>query len=160
MIALRRFRRTRSGLGMPLAIGLLAMLAVRPAWSDSADVTVVLDRAKLVKLPDRVTTLVIGNPLIVDAALQTGGAMVLTGKGYGSTNVMALDHAGNVLMNKIVQVESPEDTVVVYRGTTRQTYSCTSNCEPQITLGDDDATFKATLGQTVERNAQAQASAH
>ena len=38
------------------------------------------------KLPDKVATIVIGNPLIADAALQAGGMLVITGKGYGSTN--------------------------------------------------------------------------
>ena len=39
------------------------------------------------KLPDKVATIVIGNPLIADAALQAGGLLVITGKGYGTTNM-------------------------------------------------------------------------
>ena len=117
--------------------------------------TVVLDQAKLVKLPGRIATLVIGNPLIAEATLQVGGTAVITGKGYGATNIMALDRNGNVLMEKIVQVQAPKDTVVVYRGIERQTYSCTPECDHRIMLGDSAAAFTATLDQTGKRNTQA-----
>ena len=59
------------------------------------------------ELPERIATIVIGNPLIADASLQAGGLMVITGKGYGMTNIIALDRAGNVLMNKNIEVRGP-----------------------------------------------------
>ena len=40
----------------------------------------------------------IGNPLIADASVQPGGIMVVTGKGYGVTNLVALDRDGATLM--------------------------------------------------------------
>ena len=78
------------------------------------------------ELPDRVATIVIGNPLIADATLQNGGILVLTGKGYGSTNLLALDRQGQVLMSKTVRVTGPsaDHLVVVYRGIDRESYSC------------------------------------
>ena len=106
------------------------------------------------KLPDRVATIVIGNPLIADASVQAGGLMVITGKGYGMTNLIALDRAGAVLMEKSIEVRGPRaDVVVVYRGVERESYSCTPNCERRITLGDSNAYFDATIGQTGIRNA-------
>ena len=33
----------------------------------------------------------VGNPLIADATVQPGGILVITGKGYGATNLVALD---------------------------------------------------------------------
>ena len=158
MMALSMRRRTWSGLSVSLAAALLAVTAAAtPARSDSEVLTVVLDEAKLVKLPDRLATLVIGNPLIADAALQAGGNIVLTGKGYGSTNLMALDRTGKVLMEKTILVRAPGNTVVVYRGVERQTYSCTPNCDQRIMLGDSAADFTATLSQISERNTKAQA---
>ena len=53
---------------------------------DDMTLNVFLDEARIVKLPDRVSTIVVGNPLIADANLQAGGLMVMTGKGYGNTN--------------------------------------------------------------------------
>ena len=46
------------------------------------------------------------------------------------------------------------NTVAVFRGMERETYSCTPLCERRITLGDSAAYFTATLGQTDIRNGQ------
>ena len=155
-----RRRGIRFGLSVVSIVGLLTTAAVvAPARSKDDVVHVVLDRAKLVPLPERIATLVIGNPLIVDAALQPGGQMVLTGKSFGTTNVLALDHKGKVLMQKLVRVAAPEGTVVVYRGAAQHTYSCAPRCEPQIALGDAEASFTLNLGQSVQRNTQAQGAA-
>ena len=111
-------------------------------------VVVSIDRAKVVKLPERTATLVIGNPLIADAAVQPGGIAVITAKSYGATNLVALDRSGATLMESPVQVVGPADkVVVVYRGIDRETYSCAPVCERRTTIGDTPAYFTANLGQ-------------
>jgi Flp pilus assembly secretin CpaC len=139
-----------------LAFSMLATAAAAvPALA--ADISVVLDQAKLERLPERVATIVVGNPLIADGTVQAGGLMVVTGKGYGVTNLLALDRAGNVLMEKTIEVRGPgADVVVIYRGIERESYSCTPNCERRITLGDSQTYFDAVIGQTGSRNGQAQ----
>ena len=131
-----------------IAAGLLAA----PAQADT--IAVHVDQARVVKMPERVATIVIGNPLIADATLQGGGILVVTGKGYGSTNLLALDRSGRVLLDKTVQVTGPgsSDVVVVYKGVERESYSCTPGCSPRITLGDSDKFFGSTLGATGTRN--------
>lgn len=138
-----------------------------PAFADQA-ISVHLDEARIVKLPERATTVVIGNPLIADVSIQPGGLAVITGKGYGATNVVVLDKGSAVLMEKMIEVKGPNDPiVVVFRGMTRQTYSCTPDCSRRIALGDtskDDwdvgtglpiEYFGKNLAQTVSRNTQA-----
>jgi Flp pilus assembly secretin CpaC len=128
-----------------------------PSTADAADITVVLDQARLMRLPERASTIVIGNPLIADVTLQAGGTMVVTGKGYGITNLIALDRSGAVLMEKSVEVKGPRaGVVVVYRGVERETYSCAPFCERRITLGDGATYFDQTIGQTATRNGLAQ----
>jgi Flp pilus assembly secretin CpaC len=130
------------------AIGLMLVpLAVPSPAAES--ISVVVDQAKLMKLPEKVATIVVGNPLIADVSLQPGGTMVVTGKGYGTTNVMALDRHGTVLIDRTIQVEGPTDKLVtVYRGVERESYSCTPVCQRRITLGDAPTYFSATLGQS------------
>jgi Flp pilus assembly secretin CpaC len=100
---------------------------------------------------------VVGNPLIADVSIQPGGQVVVTGKGYGLTNLIALDRAGNVLLEQTVEVQGPtQDVVVVYRGVERESYSCTPACERRVTLGDTQTYFDTTLSQTGTRNSQAQ----
>lgn len=141
--------------GFAFVLGILALFLA--SLAHAADIHVVLDQARLVKLPDRVATIVVGNPLIADVAIQAGGLMVVTGKGFGSTNVMALDRSGKVLMDTLIHVQGPRGVVVVYRGIERETYSCMPNCERRITLGDGNTYFTQTLSQTATRSGQAQA---
>ena len=52
--------------------------------------TVTIDQAKVVQLPAGARTLIIGNPMIADVTLlKTGDIMVVTGKGFGETNMIA-----------------------------------------------------------------------
>ena len=143
-----------------LVISLITMIGVKGAAHAAAEpLTVVLDQAKLVKLPERVSTIIIGNPLIADVSLQSGGLMVVTGKGYGKTNLIALDRAGATLLEKSIEVSAARDgVVVVYRGAERESYSCIPACERRNTLGDSSPFFDATLAQSVGRSAQAQGS--
>lgn len=139
-----------------------AAIVSSPAAAQSAGgrITVTLDQAQVMKLPEGVATVVIGNPLIADISVQPGGMAVITGKGYGITNLLVLDRAGKVLDQKTLQVQGPRDNVVVvYRGVERESYSCAPKCERRITLGDSPAYFAATIGQTGARTGQAQGGA-
>jgi Pilus formation protein N terminal region len=135
-----------------LALCLVGVAGLPLGVARAADINVILDEALLVKLPDRVATVVIGNPSIADAAVQSGGWMVITAKGYGMTNIIALDRGGAVVMEKSVAVQGPQNVVVVYRGVDRDTYSCSPECSRRLTLGDGSAFFDATLQQIKERN--------
>jgi hypothetical protein len=140
--------------GIAAVCALAAMMpSVAAVAADTIDV--VLDQAQIVHLPDRVGTIVVGNPLIADVTVQSGGLMVVTGKGYGRTNVIALDHRGAVLLEKAIQVQGPHNVVVIYRGVDRESYSCAPKCERRITLGDTKDYFDSTLNQTGSRNGQA-----
>jgi Flp pilus assembly secretin CpaC len=132
-----------------------ALLLPRATLAAEAPLNVVLDQATIMRLPEKVSTIVVGNPLIADVAVQSGGLVVVTGKGYGSTNLMVLDRSGTVLLERQVVVRGPTDqTVSVYRGAERETYSCTPNCERRITLGDSAGYFTAIAGQADARNNQ------
>src|ERR1700745_1358161 len=161
-------------LARPLFVMALAMLA-GPFLANSAGaaappaIAVNVDQARLVKLPSRVATIVVGSPLIADVTLQNGGILVVTGKGYGATNFIAMDRTGEVLVDRQIQVEGPTDDLVtvyrgagevlvdrqiqvegptdalvtVYRGVDRETYSCMPICQRRMTLGDGDNYFKS-----------------
>lgn len=151
------FGRSRR-LAVALAWPLLAAAATGATPASAAVFTVNVDQAQIMKLPDKVATIVIGNPLIADASLQAGGILIVTGKGYGSTNLLALDRGGKVVMDTTVQVVGAPGSslVVVYKGVARESYSCTPECAPRITLGDDSKFFAETMSQSGQRTGQAQ----
>lgn len=143
---------------LALFVGAAALLPAAAKAAKAADrLDIALDQATLMKLPDKVATIVVGNPMIADVAVQSGGLVVVTGKGFGSTNLIVLDRAGAVLMQREVVVSGPggSDTVQVFRGIQRETYSCTPNCERRITLGDSADYFTAISGQAEARNGAA-----
>jgi Flp pilus assembly secretin CpaC len=136
----------------------LTAFAPLPGAAAEAPLGIVLDQATLMKLPEKVATIVIGNPAIADVAVQSGGLVVVTGKGYGTTNMIVLDRAGGVLMERTITVRGANSgTVAVYRGVERETYSCTPDCERRITLGDSAPYFGTAASQSDARNAQATA---
>jgi hypothetical protein len=149
-----RQRANCSPLHWLLAALLLFALATPAAATEP--VVVLLDQARILQLPERAATVVVGNPLIADLSIQPGGLAVVTGKGYGATNFVVLDRRGIVLTEQTVEVTGPNDkTVVVYRGVDRETYSCSPDCSRRITLGDAPEFFDKTLAETTTRNAQA-----
>jgi Flp pilus assembly secretin CpaC len=156
--------RTRALLLVPcLAAGILLLAASAQAGTPLATasddgISVNVDQAKLVRLPDRVTTVVVGNPLIADVTLQPGNIIVVTGKGYGATNFIAMNRAGDVLLDRVIQVQGPTDQVItVYRGVDRESYSCMPLCQRRITLGDGETYFKSTMDQANTFNDKATA---
>ena len=156
-----KFLRIRTGarFGLwSLAAAILLWPAVGQAAPDPDRIAVYVDQAKLVKLPAKVSTIVVGNPLIADVTLQSGGIIVVTGKGYGATNFIAMDRNGEVLVDRQIQVEGPTDQLVtVYRGVERESYSCMPICQRRITLGDGETYFKSVLDQAGTLSGQASA---
>jgi Flp pilus assembly secretin CpaC len=139
-----------------LVIGVLLLPAAAGAEPAADSIAVNVDQAKLVRLPARVATIVVGNPLIADVTLQAGGIVVVTGKGYGATNFIAMDRGGEILVDRVIQVQGPTDQLVtVYRGIERESYSCMPICQRRVTLGDGEQYFKSVMDQAASLNSQA-----
>lgn len=119
-------------------------------------VAVMIDHAKVIRLPERTQTVIVGNPIIADVTVQRNGILVVTGKSYGVTNLIALDGGGAMLAESLVSVQAPQDSVVmVQRGFDRESYSCTPHCQPSILLGDSAKYFGEVGSQATQRNSLA-----
>lgn len=106
-----------------------AAMAASPA-SAEADISVVMNQAKILKLTRPADTIVVGNPAIADASVQDANTIVLTGKGFGITNLVVLDKAGSPIVDaQIVVSRGDTDSVRIYRRADVQTLSCTPYCE-------------------------------
>lgn len=153
--------RAKARLGfLSLAAAILAWPAACLAAPDPDRIAVYVDQAKLVRLPAKVSTIVVGNPLIADVTMQSGGIVVVTGKGYGATNFIAMDRNGEVLVDRQIQVEGPsEQLVTVHRGVERESYSCMPICQRRITLGDGNSYFRSAIDQAGTLSNQASGAA-
>ncbi len=125
----------------PIALGVaLALLAPLPAGA--ADLVVASDQSQLLRLPRAVSSVIIGNPSIADVSVQASNLIVVTGKTFGITNIIALDAERNIIQDQRVVVTRDEArTVNLSKGGKRQSYSCTPNCSPMLSIGDEEEYF-------------------
>lgn len=142
-------------LGIGAAAVCLALALSTPAFAVDT-LTVTVDQAKIVQIPPGARTLIIGNPMIADVTLlKSGNTMIVTGKGFGQTNMIALDAGGNPVAESNIVVVGDPRALVVQRGMDRQSYTCAPRCQPTAVLGDDTGYFNNVAAEIQAHNADA-----
>lgn len=137
----------------------LAAAATTPAAAQEL-LKVSIDQARIVSIDVPAETVIVGNPAIVDVAIHDSRTLILTGRSYGVTNLVALDAKGHAIIDELVSVTSVETASVrVYRQSSRTTYSCAPACEPTVTIGDNSEAFGSAAGQFGTREQLARGSA-
>ena len=146
---------------LPVAAGGLVLSGLLPlsgtAHAQEA-ITVTLDRAKILRITKPAATVVIGNPAIVDATMPDAQTLILTGKSFGTTNLVIMDRSGQQIADRILNVRMPQDnTVVIQRGVARYTYNCTPTCERTVAIGDANTSdglvhYDTLIGNLQSRN--------
>ena len=127
------------------AAGALLLVSV-PASAEGIDV--IVDQAKVMRIARPADLVIIGNPAIADATIQDNRTLIITGKSFGSTNLIVLDSAGQAIADETVTVSPQNDQVVtVYRRAERQTFSCTPDCSPVLAVGDTTQAFETVNTQ-------------
>ncbi len=145
-------------LALALIMGAGTATTINPATAAGIDsptdaVIVTVDRAKLFRINKPAATVIIGNPAIADVTVEDERTLVLTGRSFGVTNLMILNEAGELIVDRTIVVRGHEaNTVRIYRRSSRETYACAPVCEPTLTIGDNPTTFKAANSQIKARN--------
>lgn len=132
--------RTASSLAAILAIASLTALAgSKAAFADDEMMRVFLNHAKVLKLDRPVSKVIVGNAKVADATVADSQTIVLTGKAFGTTNLVLLDAEGNALLDQRILVSIDEgNTVRMFRQTERTVLSCTPSCEVHQQLDSED----------------------
>jgi Flp pilus assembly secretin CpaC len=95
---------------------------------------VYMNHARVLKLDRPVSKVIIGNSDVADATVADAKTIVLTGRSFGTTNLVVLDTDGNAIVDERILVSIDEgNTVRVFRQTVRSVLSCTPNCEEHAT---------------------------
>ncbi len=133
---------------------MLATLArVTPAFADGEPIKVFVDRAKVMHISRPADIVIIGNPAIADATIQDSQTLIITGRSYGTTNLIILDSQGKAIADEILNVgAADEDKVTVYSGSQRVTLSCTPECSPTLAVGDRADAFNQVTSQVQAHN--------
>lgn len=128
------------------AIMALAGAAMGPAMAQSYSVE--SGTTMPVRLSKPASSVVIGNKNIADVAVADAQLVFLTGKSFGTTNLLILDADNNILVSADVAVTADSaNMVTVNRGGASYTYDCATDCRDAPMIGDEQEHFSKALGQ-------------
>ena len=118
-----------------LALGATALLAGPGlAIAQSARISVEIDQAQRVQLSGPAGSVIVGNPEIADVTVVDANTLYITGKGYGVTEVVAVDPIGRTVFQSQVVVTAGEGAgrVRVWRGAQSTEMACAASCSPSV----------------------------
>lgn len=134
IFGMRTVRSLATSRAMRLAIGILlsqaCFLSGTARAQDGEMMRVYMDHARVLKLDRPVSKVIVGNAEVADATVADAQTIVLTGRNFGTTNLVLLDADGNAIVDERILVSIDEgNTVRVFRQTDRSVLSCTPICE-------------------------------
>lgn len=134
---------------------IVAAAAITAAFATSAaarDIRVALDQAFPIRLAEAAEGVAIGNPTIAGVSVQNDRFLFVTGRSYGSTNLVVVGAGGRVLYSGRIQVVPDEtDVVVVTRAGQTERLECAPLCRPRPDIGDNPEASSAVQGQIAGR---------
>lgn len=123
-----------AGTARLVATAFAAVSVAGAAAAQEQFMRVYMDHARVLKLDRPVSKVIIGNAKVADATVADAKTIVLTGRSFGTTNLVLLDADGNAIVDERILVSIDEgNTVRVFRQTDRSVLSCTPNCEEHAT---------------------------
>ena len=140
-----------------LAAALLPLaMAAAPSALAAEALSVTIDQAKVMHISRPADVVIIGNPGIADATIQDQQTLIITGRSFGQTNLIVLDSTGKAIAEEMLSVQPANDGVVTMYKTadkriTRETFSCTPDCSPTLSIGDAETAFNRSNTQITQR---------
>ena len=96
---------------------------------------VFVNHAKVIKLAEPAATIIIGNDGIADATVKDATTLVLTGRRFGTTNLVVLDTDGEPIVDERVVVRKDEGSSVrVFRPSEEGVVAMEMQCSPTCAL--------------------------
>ncbi|MFP5297222.1 MAG: pilus assembly protein N-terminal domain-containing protein [Alphaproteobacteria bacterium] len=116
------------------AAGAVALLAAPAGVTAQSRLSVEIDQAQRVQLRGPAGSVIVGNPQIADVTVVDANTLYITGKGYGVTEVVAVDPIGRTVFQSQVVVTAGEGSgrVRVWRGAQATEMACASSCSPSL----------------------------
>jgi hypothetical protein len=137
------------------AAGKLAMV------KDEA-VALALDEVHTLTFRTPVATVYVGNPAIADVTMIDSRHAFVQGKGFGRTNIVALNRDNVQVFNTHIAVTGNDGggTVTLNRGAQRVTLNCAGGrCEPTPMPGDDQKAYDTVNTQSTTHQSTAHGAA-
>jgi Flp pilus assembly secretin CpaC len=115
------------------ASALAALSGAVAAQAQSRPLNVEIDHATRVQLRAPAGSVIVANPRIADVTVVDANTLFITGKGYGVTEIIAVDALGRPLFqSQIVVSAGSAGSVRVWRGGQATEMACGSSCSPSV----------------------------
>lgn len=134
--------------------GLVLALAMTALASEAlaGEVQVALDQSRSITLPSSASGVVIGNPTVAGVSVQNDRLLFVTGRSYGSTNLIVVGRNGRpILETRVTVIPDESNVVMVTRGAATQRFDCTPLCRRRPDISDDQQSFSQTNEQISAR---------
>jgi len=139
--------------------GIMAALMAVALFAGAAradDIVIPIDMTAPMRLDAPADGVAVGNPSIAGVSVQNDRLLFITGRSYGTTNLVIVGQDGRTIFNGRVTVTPDESGVVtVQRGVESAQLSCAPSCRPRPDIGDGRTTFQAANEQITGRAAAA-----
>lgn len=139
--------RTSAVIGLALLLAATAAPSMSLAQSNTSSGTmnVEIDRSARVRLTGGAASVIVGNPQIADVTVVDANTLFITGKGYGVTQVVAVDAIGRTLFQRdIVVTAGSTGSVRVWRGGQATEMACGVGCAPSVRTAGDSGAARST----------------
>jgi Flp pilus assembly secretin CpaC len=118
-------------------------------------ISVRLDEVRIVTFNRPVSTVFVGNPVVADATVIDQHHVFILGKGFGTTNMIALGPQSEPVANQQLTVLNPGGLVTVNKGAAQFSYSCNGGrCAASPVPGDQKAFFDENTSTTASHQQQ------
>jgi len=115
----------------------------------ATQITIVADRAKIIRIAGEAASVIVGNPSFADVSVQKK-FIIVHGRNFGQTNILVLDEDGGTLADlEVTIIKGPDRNITVYRGGDKASYACAPKCESTLQVGDSE-TYFATVKKSIE----------
>ncbi len=142
------------------ALAFLAAAAAAPAGAEtlkSEPFKVQVDQTITLKLSQPADSIAIGNATVADVAIHDPMTLLITGKTFGSTNLLVLDRSGRTIYsNRLAVHGGDDDQLTIVRGGGNYTYSCIDKCRPTPMVGDAPDHFGEIMASASGKTSAAQ----
>ncbi len=124
---------------LKIAAAGLALMALAGQAGASERVTVERNGMVRVGLAGSAGSVIVANPNIADVNVVDSHTVYIIGRGYGSSAVTILDHAGKAIFEGQVMVTAGQhNAVMMYKGSTPSVMDCSNVCQPAAAATGED----------------------
>jgi Flp pilus assembly secretin CpaC len=113
------------------AVVAMTLAVAGSALAQSAAMNIGIDRSQRVSVRGSISSVVVNNPQIADVTVVDANTLVIQGKGYGQTEILAVDAIGRPLFqNQIIVTGGQAGSLRVWRGGQATEMACAATCSP------------------------------